>query len=365
MMFIDAAKSVDTACWSLDSGLLGGDWRWPESGDGHVMLLLDGVRVRDLVFQLRDWTGGRYRGDPLYAGTPFATVLHLSPWLIDLSGPNDPVLQRFLERGLDAEWGYLLISREGPLAVAQHLRSLLQVHTPEQGSMLLRVADPAVIGALLSSRRSVIDAPWGPIERLVVPDGVTGQWHTWSPADDGDHRSSLPIPSGGHRLDATVLRRLQECDRRTNLRHLACYVADNCPDWLVGMTRAECHAQLDALTQEAAALGMVSARQWRRLCLLMARLQQTSLAAETFPADIHAILSDPQRGDGTARLKAALALINSGGVPSGEPDGSETFEIHGRNGVPHGNGKAETDQVALDEFLRGFAPTNPASGHTT
>lgn len=297
-----------TISWPLSAGLLGGEWQWPD--DGHVMLLLDGVRVRDLVFQLREWTDGHYQGDPLYAGTPFCAVQHLSPWLLTLSGPDDPALRRFLDAGLDDEWGYLLVSQATPLAVANHLRALLQVRCPDGGApMLLRVADPAVIGAILPAERSAAESPWGPIGQLIAPDGVMAQWRSWSPREDVGHLPTRTIPPDGLRLDAIDLRRLQACDRRTDLRRLMRFVDTHQPEWLGGLANAERYARLDTLTREAAPLGVDGGKQWQRLCVLMSRLDRMSLDEDDFPADIREILSDVHRGDGNVRLKAALASL--------------------------------------------------------
>lgn len=361
-MSTDTEMPIDTEQWPLESGLLGGGWHWPEADTGRVLLLLDGVRVRNLVFQLREWTGGRYYGDPLYAGTPFAKVLHLSPWLMELSGPDDPVLRRFLDHGLDAEWGYLLVSQATPMEVGKHLRTLLRVCTPTQGTMLLRVADPAVIAAVLPPERSTIAAPWGPIQRFIAPNGVTGQWRTWSPADDAGSWPALPASSDGLRLDAATLHRLHDCDRRTDLRHLASFVADHCPNWPIGMNRAERHARLDALTRDAETLGISSSQHWRLLCVLMASLRQTSLDAEAFPDAIREILSDPRQGDATPRLKAALASLRNDDAPADTP---RPFDPWSRSDTSRGDGGAEADQATLDELLKGPALSGPASGHTT
>ncbi|EPC03253.1 hypothetical protein L861_04805, partial [Litchfieldella anticariensis FP35 = DSM 16096] len=334
--------------WPLAEGLLNGEWTWPEPDAGHVLLLLDGVP--ELARHLNDWSGGQYHGNPLYAGTPFAAVQHLSPWLVQLAGPHDSILQRFLADGLAAEWGYLLVSQADPLAVADHLRALLQVRMPDDTPMLLRVADPAVIGAMLPAERSVVEAPWGPIAQLIVPDSVMNQWRAWHPAANPGHLPGLTIPPDGHRLNDTDVRHLQACDRRTDLRQLARFVAEHCPGWLGD---ANPHARLEALTREVAPLGLTSSTQWQRLCRLMARLRQTSLTAATFPGDIREILTDRQRGDGTARLRAALAHLEANETPATAMQEATTrpgaTDPLGWDDIPPGH--AQEAKSLLDDWL--------------
>ncbi|BBI53376.1 hypothetical protein HORIV_57970 [Vreelandella olivaria] len=85
-------------------------------------------------------------------------------------------LTAFLAQGLDDEWGYLIESRAPLEEVGNHLRHMLQVRHPSGGAMWLRLADPAVIAALLLDQSTPAMAPWGPIESLVCPDAVANEW---------------------------------------------------------------------------------------------------------------------------------------------------------------------------------------------
>jgi len=82
---------------------------WP--GHQPVGLVLDGVAIPELGEQIYQWAGGQtINAECLYVATRWEAVSDLSPWLVWLSGPEDPVLEGFLEQGPRQEQGYLLIS---------------------------------------------------------------------------------------------------------------------------------------------------------------------------------------------------------------------------------------------------------------
>jgi hypothetical protein len=289
--------------WALSQGLTGGTWCWPD--ERRVFLLLDGVRVQELPRRLYEWSDGRLEADLLYAGTPWAEVKEVSPWLVQLNGLNDPVLQAFLADGLEPEWGYLIESGASLTEVADHLRSLILVRHPLDVPMLLRLADPAVIAALLQEGSTPALVPWGPIERLMLPDAVADAWHSWAPAED--EAPPLVPPPAGYRLSEAQLQRLQACDLRRHARQLMGFVDQHCAGWLTETSRSQRHAQLIEIVHEARGMGFVSPREWALLCSLMSRLGITTWQGDESVAECLHALTDPQRGSALARLEAALA----------------------------------------------------------
>lgn len=288
--------------WPLSAGVLGDDWQWPH--DRRVLLLLDGVSVSGLPRKLYEWSKGELDADLLYAGTPWATVKDVSPWLIRLSGPDDPVLKRFVRDGAEAEWGYLMISDAPMLEVAGHLRSLIQVRHPLGMPMLLRLADPAVISVLMGEKRSLGLAPWGPIEQLMVPDGVAGQWRVRSPGQRESSASACRTDVSEYQVDENLLHELQACDLRRDIRQLAGFVEQHCRGWLDELNTETRHRHLKDVAQHAQALGLNSRREWALLCTLLARLDIAS--PEGLPENIHRLL-DTEGIDGMQRLESALA----------------------------------------------------------
>lgn len=293
--------------WPLSQGLAGEAWSWPI--EKPVYLLLDGVRVQELPRRLYEWSEGRLEADLLYAGTPWAEVNDVSPWLVQLNGQGDPVLQTFLADGLVSEWGYLIESTATLTEVADHLRSLILVRHPLDVPMLLRLADPAVIAALLPDGSAPALVPWGPIERLVLPDAVADEWCSGTPADD-TAPPLVPDPAG-YCLSEAQLRRLQACDLRRHARQLMGFVDQHCAGWLTEPNRQGRHVQLTEIVREARGMGFTSPREWALMCSLMARLGATTWQADEGLAEWRHILTDPERGSPVARLEAALAATSS------------------------------------------------------
>ncbi|MBF8224181.1 DUF4123 domain-containing protein [Halomonas sp. 328] len=286
--------------WPLAQGLLGGEWQWPS--EQRVYLLLDGVRVEQLARRLYEWSEGHLEADLLYAGTPWSDVDKVSPWLVQLAGAEDPVLRHFLEEGLAPEWGYLIASACDLTELGDHLRGLIQVVHPSGVPMLLRLADPAVIAALLEADSSPAQVPWGPIQTLLAPDAVTETWQCWSPAMT--EAESLPR-DGAYRLSEPQLERLQACDRRRDTRQLMAFVDRHCRDWLPDTGTPQRHARLTAIIQEARGMGFVAPREWALLCTLMARLGITTWCDHATDTSAYRWLTATHLG-ALERLEAAL-----------------------------------------------------------
>ncbi|MDR5868712.1 DUF4123 domain-containing protein [Halomonas koreensis] len=289
--------------WSADGSTWELELDWPEAGE--VFLLLDGVRVKELARCLYEWSEGDLDADLLYAGTPWAEVAEVSPWLVRLQGPGDPVLERFLRQGAEAEWGYLILGSCDLLDVADHLRDLIQVRHPAGLPMLLRLADPAVISSLFTDGSSPEQVPWGPIERLIMPDAVQEAWHRHAPLEK--EATGRPRSAVDYRLSESQLARLEECDRRRDIRQLMTFVDRHCDGWLMAADRPQRHAQLAVIVQEACELGLTTPREWALLCTLMQRLGITSWQQGEGLDAWTDLLGDPGQGKGMARLEAALA----------------------------------------------------------
>lgn len=290
--------------WSFSQELTGGTWCWPEKQ--QVFLLLDGVRVKELPRRLYEWSEGRLEADLLYAGTPWSSVSDISPWLVRLSGSDDPILQHYLTEGLEPEWGYLIISEASLLEVADHLRRLIQVVHPNGVPVLLRLADPAAIAALLTPESSPAQAPWGPIGKLIAPDAVTKEWKYWSPAQD----QAAPLLPGteGYRLTDAQLKRLQDCDLRRDTCQLMTFVDRHCPGWLPDTARPQRYDHLATVIQEARGLGFSAPRELALLCTLMARLGITSWRGHTDSTAYHGLIDT--RFSTIERLEVALNAAN-------------------------------------------------------
>ncbi|MBW5802162.1 DUF4123 domain-containing protein [Halomonas elongata] len=276
---------------------------WPEAGE--VFLLLDGVRVKELARRLYEWSEGDLEADLLYAGTPWSDVAEVSPWLVRLKGPGDPILERFVRQGAEAEWGYLLLSSSELLEVADHLRELIQVRHCVGIPMLLRLADPAIISALFTDGSSPEQVPWGPIERLILPDAVQEAWQVNAPQEKA--ANGQPVGASDYRLSESQLARLEACDRRRDIRRLMAFVDQHCEGLLTATDRPRRHAQLAGIVQEARDFGFSAPREWALLCTLMQRLGITSWREADNVEAWTSLLRDPGQGCAMERLEAALA----------------------------------------------------------
>ncbi|WP_143097621.1 DUF4123 domain-containing protein [Modicisalibacter xianhensis] len=290
--------------WSFSQELTGGTWYWPE--EQQAFLLLDGVRIKELPRRLYEWSDGRLEADLLYAGTPWSSVSNVSPWLVQLSGSDDPILQHYLAEGLKPEWGYLIISEASLLEMADHLRRLIQVVHPNGAPMLLRLADPAAITALLSPESSPAQAPWGPIGKLIAPNAVTEEWECWSPVQD-EAAPLLPDIEGYHLTDAQ-LKRLQGCDLRRDTRQIMAFVDQHCPGWLPNLEKSQLYDHLTNIIQEARSLGFSAPRELALLCTLMARLGITTWRGHTNSTAYHSLIDT--RFSTLERLEVALNAAN-------------------------------------------------------
>lgn len=143
---------------------------------GHAYLLLDGVSVKNLQAQAYEWFG-RPDLQLLYANTPLAPCNELSPCLITLNGPNTPGLSHYFAHAAE-EWGYLIFSEASSFDVMAHLRFLLNAQYQPQGQKVwLRVADPAVMQAVLSyAASSQKPEVFGPLDHVVLPDVINNTW---------------------------------------------------------------------------------------------------------------------------------------------------------------------------------------------
>lgn len=110
----------------------------------------------------------------LYWGTRFASLRDISPLLIAIDGPDDPVLDHYLASA-DQEHGWLLFSQANAIKVATHLRQLLFVRTSAGPEVSLRLSDAAVARAIFSGQEST-ETLFGPLDVLVLPDRVAGAW---------------------------------------------------------------------------------------------------------------------------------------------------------------------------------------------
>lgn len=151
---------------------------WPDQRP--VGLVLDGVAIQGLGEQIYQWVGGQpFNAECLYVATRWEAVSDLSPWLVWLSGPEDPVLKGFLEQGAMQEQGYLLVSATDRATCTRWMRSHLQVEMAPGCEELVRISHPALARTVIGGNLSRF--PSRVVDRLIVPDRISEQWHLVEP----------------------------------------------------------------------------------------------------------------------------------------------------------------------------------------
>ncbi|WP_019409379.1 DUF4123 domain-containing protein [Pseudomonas psychrophila] len=194
---------------------------------GHAYLLLDGVSVNNLLAKTFEWFGTT-DVQLLYANTPLAACSEVSPCLITLNGRNTPGLSHYMAHAAE-EWGYLIFSEASSFEVMAHLRSLLNAQYQPQGQKVwLRVADPAVMHAVLNHATSAQKPEvFGPIDQVVLPDVVNNTWqHHIRPGD-----VLQPLPKQAYALCETQQAILDAVRFRSTLKVLENHVRKYFPTY--------------------------------------------------------------------------------------------------------------------------------------
>ena len=147
---------------------------WPENHS--VGLVLDGIAIEKLGEQIHQWAHGTpVHTECLYAGTRWEVVSELSPWLVWLNGPEDPVLEGFLKQGPIQEQGYLLVTAVDRATCTHWMRTHLQVEMAPGYEELVRLAHPALARAVIG--QNLQRFPTRAVDQLVVPDCISQCWH--------------------------------------------------------------------------------------------------------------------------------------------------------------------------------------------
>lgn len=135
----------------------------------QVSLLLDGINTPNILKLLYNKSLIK-QFDLLYINTRFSELKEVSPCLISLPTPESYPIQTFIEH-LSSEWGYILTSQKSFEDQVGHLRKLLIVEDPTKQQLLLKLADPLVMPALLTHAiKNNTTALFGPFSQILSYD---------------------------------------------------------------------------------------------------------------------------------------------------------------------------------------------------
>lgn len=268
--------------------------------DAPAYLLLDGISVEALPQRLYQWSESP-DFDVLYLDTPWAELSDVSPCLVCLTGPQDPALVAFVENSHD-EWGYLLFTRASRAELLNHLRWLVSVRHPLGEDMLLRLADPAVVHALLGQSARDNDVTlFGPIEQVVAADGIEGCWHQHQRSGAaGDARHDRP-----YQLSESQLEILGEVAFRGILIRLDEHMRDYFPSYQHALNPSERWQHLRSLAEQAYAKGFHSEHDITLYANIFGLLGADALSAH---GDIAALVGQPSSLTPTQRIEQAADM---------------------------------------------------------
>lgn len=220
---------------------------------GNAYLLLDGISVQNLRVRLHEWFGTP-DFQLLYASTPLAPCNLVSPCLITLDGLQMPGLRPYFSQ-IAEEWGYLIFSRASAFEVICHLRALLNAQYPHGPNVWLRVADPAVMHALLTHAAATQQTHvFGPMEQVVLPDAISNKWHHHVRNSDVPQ----PLAAQPYALCERQVALLDEVRLRATWRSLHEHVQEKFPNAPIGQDPQARWEWIRQVTEDAYALGFNS-----------------------------------------------------------------------------------------------------------
>lgn len=271
-----------------------GRWCWN-------YLLIDGMALPNAERQL-------YQADEfphylnLYAGTHWEAIADLGPLLIAVTDQN-PFIQRFLEEGFAAEWGYLIQSPEDLPTLAAQFRQCITVRHASGSDLVLRFGEPGVATAMFTE----LDAfrRWRPaLEALLVPDALNWQWQHIAIASIAETVPALPVT-----LSEQDVARLSQVDERSLLKRLVAHLDRFFLGWDSGSGRAAGVVNLGGLISRAKTAGYTSERSLTQWANVFGYGGAPASAAELPPALLSLLDAPPElsRIDLHARDAAILA----------------------------------------------------------
>jgi hypothetical protein len=224
------------------------DFSWEQT----VALLLDAVQVKKLLPRLFEWNP-KVIVEVIYLRTRFAQFRDLSPCLVRLKEPSDPILEQFLAH-VGERWGYLLACDAPWEQVAAHWRWLASVEHPSGEEMLLRIADPAVAHAVFSDTGSSTTTLFGPCHRVIVVNAVNDGWNHYTRAGE----RPAPNHAALYRLSERQVDLLNEASFDKRVTELYGHMGEFFPDYRTDLQPQQRWQHLRSLAKRAVELGFES-----------------------------------------------------------------------------------------------------------
>ncbi|MFP3517954.1 DUF4123 domain-containing protein [Pseudomonas sp. SIMBA_077] len=213
---------------------------------GFNGLLLDAVRLIKLSHSLEQWDQP-WLFEPLYTPQRMPGLEELSPRVLKIESPQQPVLQQFLAKA-EEEWGYLLFCDGAWPSMIAHLRWLTVVRMPHEQNVFLRLADPSVMHALFTLAVEAGDPTlFGPCHQILIADAAQDVWHL--------HQRPGPAPTAYHgthyQLSTQEASALDIVSFRNVVLRLGQHLQHYFPAYQIHLSTAQRWAHLHALATTA------------------------------------------------------------------------------------------------------------------
>lgn len=129
---------------------------------------------------------------PLYVQTPMSSILHASPWLIELPWATASAVLSWAEQQQDPSWGWFYASREPWFAQREHWKRYLRGMLDGQ-LKALRFQDPRLLSIWLAANEPALWAGLlSPVEVLRLPSGQVWLKNSSNVAPNNDYPWTVP-----------------------------------------------------------------------------------------------------------------------------------------------------------------------------
>ncbi|MDR5868197.1 DUF4123 domain-containing protein [Halomonas koreensis] len=209
--------------------------------------------------------------EALYAGTPFAHLIEVSP-LVARTAPDDPFLHWLMAERPSLNWGLLLESPATPDALAAHFRHWLTILDQQGNEVIFRFYDPDVLPYFLGAFDEREHQRWfGPLSAVHcrTDTGFT-TWHRVELSREGVLTERLPPPPWW-KLNARHQQALQPLYRRELIHDTRQRLLLEAGAWLMHLDGVGVEARIaDAIDRLTALNGgaLPSREEAARFCLL-------------------------------------------------------------------------------------------------
>lgn len=267
----------------------------------NTALLLDGISCPDLLRKLYEWDPAPDY-DILYLETELKTITDISPCLVPVSAASE-IFRQFSAQGAEQEWGYLIRFNSTREQVLAQLRHLLTVQHVSGVNLYLKVADPAVIAAMLQdeSRRAEL---MGPIAEIITVDTFMMQSHRFINPFPTDVANTQPII-----LTEQEQERLSEVDFRRACQGLMLHLDSYFPNAFVQqrLGKVPYWQLVVSIAERAYELGFQSERDMTMFANVLGFLQTDNIDPKQHP-DIHTSLYHTSESTPAQRVEHAACL---------------------------------------------------------